>query len=449
MRSDQASFIVKSERILVPDGLFAGGLLVENGRITHLFSHDDIPANMPVVDEGSAVVMPGLVDTHVHINEPGRTDWEGFQTGTRAAAAGGVTTIVDMPLNSDPVTTSVDAFERKRVASEGQLWVDCGFYAGVVPGNTDSIGPLLDVGVLGVKAFLVHSGINDFPAVSEEDLRVAMPHIARCGTPLLVHAELTSGTVSTGRSTRSYAAYCASRPPSWEERAISAMIELCREFACRVHIVHLAAATALPMIEAARAGGLPLTVETCPHYLFYSADEIPDGDTRFKCSPPIRDDGHRRGLWEGLRRDAIDFIVTDHSPCPPALKCLSEGDFFQAWGGIASIQLRLPVVWTAARARGFSLADLPKWLCSGPAELIGLTSKKGFIKPGADADLVVWRPEATFTVSSDGLFDRHKLTPYEGETLFGVVDRTYLGGRVVYDRGQFIGSAGGSLLLRT
>ena len=450
MDTHSRRFVVKSTRVVTSTGVRSGGVFVDDGLIAGLFSGHQIPGDVPVDDVGDAVVMAGLVDTHVHINEPGRTEWEGFVTATRAACAGGVTMLVDMPLNSNPVTTNVGALLQKIKASIGKCWIDCGFYGGFIPGNLADIFPLIEAGVLGIKAFLVPSGIDEFPNVTQSDLRSGMPIIAKTGVPLLVHAELMSsesGKVDVARED-SYQSYLASRPSQWEEDAIAVMIHLSRETHCRVHIVHLATAAALPLIERARAEGLAISVETCPHYLYFFAEEIPDGDTRFKCAPPIRRRAHREGLWVGLDNGAIDFIVTDHSPCPPDLKRLSVGDFMGSWGGIASIQLRLPVVWTVARQRGFGLTEMAKWLCEGPAKSVGLFPRKGSLEPGADADIVVWNPNASFEVMPESLFDRHKLTPYEGRRLFGRVDRTYLRGRPIFDKGQWISTPSGRIVLK-
>jgi len=385
----------------------------------------------------------------VHINEPGRTAWEGFVTATRAAAAGGVTTLVDMPLNSIPATTTLAALEDKRAVADGRVVVDCGFWGGVVPGNGGELGPMAAAGVAGFKAFLVPSGVEEFPHVGEDDLRAAMAILVRHGVPLLAHAEL-EGPVEAGAdgSARRYASYLASRPKGWENEAIRLLVRLCRETGCAVHVVHLSSAEALADIRAAREEGLPITVETCPHYLFFAAEDIRDGRTEFKCSPPIRDGGNREALWDGLKDGVVDFVVSDHSPCSPDLKCAESGDFREAWGGIASLQLRLPVVWTAARRRGFAFDDLAEWLCRRPAELAGFGTRKGRLAPGYDADLVVWDPDAEVVVEKPRLFHRHKLTPYLGERLAGRVELTLLRGAVVYDRGAVVGVARGELLRR-
>lgn len=439
-------FYLRSRRVVTSEGVRAAMLHIKDGVIARVLAHDAVAELHPLEEVGELVVMPGVIDTHVHLNEPGRTEWEGFETGTRAAAAGGVTTLVDMPLNSTPVTTTLAALHEKRKAASKKLWVDCGMYAGLVPGNAHELAALMEAGVLGVKTFLTHSGIDDFPNATEADLRAAMPMIAQHDLPLLVHAEISNAR-SVYDNPRSYQTYLASRPHAWELEAVAMMIKLCEEYDCRVHIVHLSSAEAIPMLQRARAEGLPLTVETCPHYLFFSAEEIAEGDTRFKCAPPIREHKNRERLWQALREGVIDFIASDHSPCPPEMKRLEEGEFMRAWGGIASLQFTLPVMWTAARVRGCSLLDLSEWLCRRPAALIGLQNRKGVIAAGYDADFVVWNPEVSFTLDASMIHHRHKLTPYERRELFGVVEKTFLRGEKVYDSGGHNPYTRGILLL--
>lgn len=418
--------VLASRRVVTPDGVRPATVRVRDGRIAAIDAYNPAAGE----DLGDSALLPGLIDPHVHLNEPGRTDWEGFATGTAAAAAGGVTTLVDMPLNSSPVTTSVEALETKRAAAADKLSIDVGFYAGLVPGNEEAIGPLLDAGVRGVKAFLCHSGIEEFPAATEKELRAVMPLLAERGVPLLAHAELVHDTPPMGSPTR-YADYLASRPPSFERDAIALLIDLCRETGCRTHVVHLADAGSLPQLRAARADGLPLTVETAPHYLTFAAEEIPDGATAYKCAPPVRDTANREALWQGLADGVIDFIATDHSPCPPELKRRDTGRFDQAWGGISSLQLSLPIVWTEASRRGHTLADVVDWLSHRPASLI---DAEAGIAVGGFANLVVFDANGEFTVRGDALSHRHKLTPYEGRSLRGAVRTTYLCG-VVARRG--------------
>jgi allantoinase len=440
--------------IVTPDGVRSAAVLIRGEKIVDIIPRDQVPANCLLEDVGERLILPGLVDAHVHINEPGRTDWEGFATATQAAAAGGITTLVDMPLNSLPVTTTADALARKLAAAQDKLWVDCGFYGGAIPGHAQHIEPLVAAGVLGFKAFLCPSGIDEFPNAGETDLRSAMPLIAAARLPLLVHAELIEPLPKSveARFTaepHSYAAYLASRPRQWEQRAIELMIRLCCEFGCRVHIVHLSSADALPLLTQARAAGLPVTVETCPHYLYFAAEEIADGDPRFKCAPPLRERDNRQRLRAALCDGRIDLVASDHSPALPELKRLDTGDLQRAWGGIASLELLLPIVWTMARQwPGVSPANLVQWLSARPAQLVGLSDHKGTLAAGYDADLIVFDPDAEFTVSAQMLHHRHKVTPYEGRTLRGRVDKTVLRGGVVFDGGRFIGEPTGRPLLR-
>jgi len=438
---------IASRRVVLDDGVAAATVRFAGERIAAIVP--GVAADAGILDVGDLVVSPGLVDSHVHINEPGRADWEGFETATRAAAAGGVTTVVDMPLNSSPVTTTLEALAAKLAAAEGKRYVDVGFWAGVVPGNARELGTLAEAGVLGGKAFMVHSGIDEFPAVTEADLRAAMPVLRDHGLPLLAHAELDLGTPAGG-DPRSYAAYAASRPPAWEDAAIRLLIDLCRETGCAVHVVHLASASAIEPIRAARAEGLPLTAETCPHYLALEAEAIPDGATQFKCAPPIRDRATRDRLWQALFDGVIDAVVTDHSPCPPAMKALERGDFRAAWGGIASLQHALPIVWTEASRRGASLVQLARWMSTAPARLAGLERSKGRIAPDLDADLVVWDPDGVVTIEASSLRYRHRLSPYIGSTPRGRVHRTILRGREIFDGdGHPAGPIGRDLLYRS
>jgi allantoinase len=430
---------IASRRVITPEGMRDARVHVRDGKIIHVESATG-PARPRTIDFGEAVIMPGIVDTHVHINEPGRTEWEGFQTATRAAAVGGVTTLVDMPLNSIPATTNALALDRKRLAARGQIHVDVGFWGGVIPGNQEDLAPLVGAGARGFKCFLVESGVDEFPCVGEADLAPAMATLARLGVPLLVHAEV-AGPIDhaaaglAGADPRKYATYLASRPPEAEAEAIALMVRLCRDTQARVHVVHHSAAGALDLLKDARAAGLPVTAETCPHYLHFAAEDIPDGATQFKCAPPIRERANREQLWQALADGVLDMVASDHSPCTPALKAMEHGDFVNAWGGVSGLQLALPVVWTEARKRGLGLTDLVRWMCERPARLAGLVGQKGALVAGADADLVVWDPDGTFTVEPSKIEHRHKVTPYAGQLLHGVIEATFLRGQRVYDKG--------------
>jgi allantoinase len=409
-----------------------------------------------VIEAGEpSILMPGLVDTHVHINEPGRTDWEGFETATRAAAAGGVTTLVEMPLNSIPPTTTLAGFREKLAAASGKCTVDVGFWGGVVPGNFSELAPLSEAGVLGFKCFLVPSGVDEFPNVTEADLLEAMPELKRLGAVLIVHAEVPEVIDEALKEegvaqadARKYSTFLKSRPREAEDRAVALMIRLARETGARVHIVHHSSADSLPALREARAAGLPLTVETCPHYLCFAAEDVPDGATEFKCCPPVRERENREQLWGALDEGLIEMVVSDHSPCPPGMKALGTGNFLEAWGGISSLQLRLPVMWTLARERDYAVDHLAEWLSAAPARLVGLGGRKGSIAVGRDADFVIWDPQAEFRVEPAMLHHRHKLTPYNGQRLSGVVLATYLHGEKIYDRGQFSIKPVGRLLKR-
>ena len=424
-------FAMRSSRIITPLGIIDGHVVVDDGRIAGVSAGPALEG-LRIEDLGALALLPGLVDTHVHINEPGRTEWEGFATASRAALAGGITTLVDMPLNSVPATTSVEALTLKRQAARAAT-VSVEYWGGVVPGNTAQLEPLAAAGVRGFKCFMVPSGVDEFGHVGEAELREAMPVIARLGLPLLVHAESprvideAAGAV-VGRDPRAYATWLDSRPAAAEVEAIELVLRLAVETDCRVHIVHLAAMEALPALRAARARGVAVTVETCPHYLSFAAEDIADGATQFKCAPPIRSRANRDALWAALLAGDIDLVASDHSPCPPALKNLDRGDFFAAWGGVASLELGLPVMWTAARQRGATLSDIARWMAEQPAVLAGVAGEVGSIVPGRRADLLAFDPDAAWTVEAALLRQRHKITPYAGHPLIGRVERAWRGG---------------------
>ena len=416
----------------------------ENGKITaiHFNKTDD------AADVGDNILMPGIIDAHVHINEPGRTAWEGFETATRSAAAGGITTIVDMPLNASPVTTTVSALNEKLEASKNKLNVNCGFYGGSVPGNANELQGLINAGVLGIKCFLTHSGIDEFPNVTEKDLDEAMPIIAKYNIPLLAHCEIESACNNelTEHPT-SYREYVASRPKQWENDAIAMMIRLCRKYNCRVHIVHVSSAEALPMIEVAKKEGLPFTAETCAHYIYFDAENIPDAHCIYKCAPPMRDANNNRQLKEALKNGVLDFITTDHSPAPPSIKEIESGNLQKAWGGIAGLQFLLPASWTAMKEM-ITIENFIPLLTSHPAKFIGAADRKGKIANGYDADLTIWNPDGETVIKKEDILFRHKISPYIGERLNGVIRQTIVNGNTVYQNNKIINKNAGKWLFR-
>jgi allantoinase len=431
-----------SRRVVLPDQIGAFAVLVEDEKIAGVLPPEQIPPSVPVTDFGNLAILPGLVDSHIHINEPGRTEWEGFRTATRAAAAGGYTLLIDMPLNCVPPTTTVDALEVKRGAAKGLCFVDWCAWGGVVSGNRTHISALASAGVPGFKCFLIHPGIEEFTMVTEPELRAALPHIKDTGLPLLVHAELPGPVDAAAQALENadwgvYETFLKSRPDEAELAAIDLLLNLCREFECPIHVVHLSTARALEKLSDAKRRGLPITVETCPHYLHLAAEEISEGATQFKCAPPIRRRENREALWQGLRDGVIDLIATDHSPCPPAMKQRERGDFRTAWGGISGVSLALPIIWTEACARGFTLMDVVRWMAEGPARLAGCQDRKGRFAVGFDADFVVFDSEAEWNVSEAQLYYRHPVSPYLGKRLTGKVVMTFLRGDCAFKEGIF------------
>lgn len=433
----------RSTRVLTPHGVVPATVVEENERIAGVFEWHDVPASAHLRDYGELVLLPGLIDSHVHINEPGRTEWEGFATATRAAASGGVTTLVDMPLNCIPEVTSIEALEQKRAAAHGKAWVDWAAWGGVVRGNAAALPALASAGVAGFKCFLVHSGIDGFPWVEEADLREALSRLRGTRLPLLAHAEVpdpvdaaTASLNAAGADWRQYSTYLASRPDACEVDAIALLIQLAEEFSTPIHVVHLSSAEALPLLARARQRGVPITVETCVQYLWFAAEEISDGATEYKCAPPIRSAANREALWAALDSGLIDMVTTDHSPCPPEMKRREEGRWDRAWGGISSLGLALPVLWTAMAQRGLhandALTRLARWMASSTAQLAGLSGTKGVLAAGADADIAVFDPGARWKVDADKLHFRHKLSPYTGADLHGRVLETWLRGKNVY-----------------
>ena len=439
--------VVRSRRTILPEGMRAAAVAVSGSAIATIAGYAEPLDTVGEVDLADLALLPGMVDTHVHVNEPGRTGWEGFATATRAAAAGGVTTICDMPLNSLPPTVSVAALADKRAAATGQCWVDVAFWGGAVPGNQDALRPLHQAGVVGFKCFLIDSGVPEFPPLEVAELRSVLGSLAAMDALLIVHAE--DAAEVTAASGRDFGSFVRSRPPVAERRAIEKVIRAAAATGARAHIVHLSAAECVAMTAGAKAAGIRLTAETCPHYLYFTAEQVPDGATEFKCCPPIRDAANREALWRGLEAGVIDCVVSDHSPCPPALKAFDSGDFGAAWGGIASLQLSLPAVWTAARQRGRTLDDVARWMSAAPARLAGLPAK-GALAVGRDADLVAFDPDETHVVEAARLLHRHPVTPYAGRTLTGRVRQVWLRGTALLDpdRGVPDGEPVGRLLNR-
>jgi allantoinase len=445
-----SDLLLRSARLVFDGRVAPGAVLVRDGRIAavgHGLSPDS-RGELPAIDLGDRALMAGIVDAHVHVNEPGRSDWEGWESATRAAAAGGVTTLVDMPLNSIPVTTTEAALREKVASTEGKLFVDAAFWGGVVPGNAVELPGMIRAGVRGFKCFLCPSGIDDFPASTEDVLSEAMPVLKRGGVPLLVHAELESElrAAPADANPRAYLTYLHSRPKQSEDRALELVVRLVRETGCRAHIVHLSSASSIPILAAAKAEGLPISAETCPHYLCLTAEEVPEGDTAWKCSPPIRENANRAALWEALRDGTLDHVVTDHSPCVPGLKLFNTGDFMGAWGGIASLQLGLRAVWSEAGRRGFTLADLSRWMSRSTASL-GRLHDRGELMVGRRADLVVFDPGAEGPIDPGTLLHRHPATPYAGRRLSGAVTDVWLAGRRIVEGGELVGAPSGHAIL--
>ena len=445
-------FALKSKNVIV-DGEMRAALVEVKGDFIHAIYAYEHSLTCEVKDFGEQVIMPGLVDSHVHINEPGRTEWEGFNTATQAAAAGGITALVDMPLNCIPVTTTKAAFQEKLDSVDDKLWVDCGFWGGVIPQNIEDLDELLNAGVLGVKSFLIDSGIEEFPAVEAKDIRAAMPILAKHDVPYLIHAELDCGHFDDVVITKEYNSFLASRPKSWENNAISLMVDMARESKekgdnCKVHIVHLSSDEALSTIAEAKSEGLRFTAETCPHYLTIASESIPDGKTLFKCCPPIRENNNREHLWQAITDGRLDFIVSDHSPCTPELKHIDTGDIEKAWGGISALQFGISLIWTEAKERGFSLVDITRLMSTETAKFAGLDSVKGEIKIGNHADFLVFDPNAEFTITNEMIKHRHNITPYAGRTVTGQVLHTFVRGHHVYQQDQFINAPVGRPLLK-
>jgi len=426
---------ITSTRVFVSGQLIDAAVIFDQGIIIDIVDKDQVANGCQCADMGELIIMPGLIDTHVHINEPGRTDWEGFNSATQAAAAGGITTVIDMPLNCIPVTTTLDAVKVKYKCLKNQMWVDIGFHGGVIPHNETDLPAMIDAGINTFKAFMIDSGVDEFPASDTATLDKAMPILSRGNATLLVHAELDSCSEEhqvTDNS--SYQEFLSSRPDDWEVNAIAEIIRLSKKHDCKVHIVHLSSAKAIKLIHEAQLNKIKVTAETCPHYLTLSSDSIPDGDGRFKCCPPIRNDDNQNALWEGLENGVIDFIVSDHSPCTPALKRLEDHNLWEAWGGISSLQFGLSLIWTAIQKRGYTIKHLVNWMCERPAQLVNLAHLKGKIKKGYQADFVIWNPEKTHTIDKKDILHKNKLSAYEKHIVSGVVEQTILRGEIIFDK---------------
>lgn len=435
---------IRSKNIVTPSKMVGGIICCNDGKIVSIESYSTPIDN--VIDVGELFILPGFIDPHVHINEPGRTEWEGFESITKSAIAGGITTLVDMPLNASPVTTHVDAFQEKINSTSNKLHCNCGFWGGIIPGNENEIELLIKAGVLGFKAFLTHSGIDEFPNVTEKDLRIAMPIIAKHNLPLLVHCEISDETPFTGNPIV-YIDYMNSRPKKWEDNAIELIIHLAEEYKCKVHIVHLSSSNSIKKIEEAKHRGVPISVETAQHYLFFNAEEIQNAATEFKCAPPIREKKNNEELYKALVEGIIDFVASDHSPCALNLKEKTSGNFIKAWGGIASIQLASSALWTVIQNNNGSIHQFVKWMSERPAHFIGLENKKGKIEIGYDADLIVFNPFEEFEVIETKLHHKNKLTPYLNKRLKGVIHQTYLNSELAYNNGTFISLNKGKLLM--
>ena len=439
--------VIRGKRVVVAGHVRSASVFVDAGRITRIGAYEEpVPEGVAVTDAGELVVMAGLVDTHVHINDPGRSDWEGFTTATRAAAAGGVTTLVDMPLNSIPPTTTLAGLNAKLGALEDRAHVDVALCGGLVPSNPKGLAELFREGVVAFKCFLAESGVNEFSHVHEDALREGMRELAKIDAPLFVHAELPEGLRDEvpGIDPRKYDAWLLTRPRRAEDLAVDLVMRVAKETGARAHIVHLSSSDALGTFRRAREENVRLTVETCPHYLTFASEDIDDGATSFKCAPPIRERENREKLWDALREGVIDQVVTDHSPSTAELKCSGSGDFTKAWGGIASLQLGLAAVWTEAAKRGAQVTDIARWMSEAPARLAGLAGRKGAIVVGADADFAIWDPNGIFEVDAATLEHKNKITPYQGRALHGVVHETILRGETIYARGQGFSAAHGS-----
>ncbi|OUS03537.1 allantoinase [Flavobacteriales bacterium 33_180_T64] len=441
-------FLIHSKRCFINEEFFEATLHIRNDKILTTYRGLKTRESLPLLDYGNLIVMSGIIDVHVHINEPGREDWEGFDTATKAAAIGGVTTLIEMPLNANPVTTDIKAFQLKQEASKNKLHVNCGFYGGIIPTNKNDIEDLINEGVFGIKGFLTHSGIDEFPNVSKTDLEAIAPILKKHNIPLLLHCELSDDNVPEVTNPKSYQDYLQSRPHHWETNAIDLALDIQKRYDIKVHIVHLSASEGIERIKKHQQKTNKLTVETCPHYLYFNAETIPDESPIYKCAPPIRESINNDKLWSFLLNDGFNFLASDHSPAPPKRKQLESGDFFKAWGGISGLQFTLPILFTEGKKRGLSTEKLILLLTKKPAEFLELDYKKGDLIAGFDADITVWDDSHEFTISEESIRHKHKATPYLNETVFGKVIHTFVNGVQVVKNSEFKTLQQGQLLLK-
>lgn len=442
------NFLIHSTRCFINNQFVEATLHIKNDKIHQIFNGWYSLDNIPLLDYSNLIVMPGIIDAHVHINEPGRDHWEGFETATKAAAIGGVTTLIEMPLNASPVTTTSKAFQIKQTVSNNKLHVNCGFYGGIIPTNTNDIEDLIKAGVFGIKGFLTHSGIDEFPNVNKTHLEAIAPILKAYDIPLLLHCELSDTNVPEVNNTKSYQEYLHSRPQHWETNAIDLAIDIQEKFDIKVHIVHLSASEGLERIKERKQKTNKLTVETCSHYLYFNAEDIPDASPIYKCAPPIREKENNDLLWEYLLDDGFNFLASDHSPAPPERKQLESGDFFKAWGGISGLQFTLPLLFSEGRQRGLALEKLIPLLTKNPAQFLGLELQKGKLQEGFDADITVWDDSQDFTITEESIQHKHKATPYANETLFGKVIHTFVNGIQVVEKSELKKLNAGKLLLK-
>ena len=443
-----SDFLIYSKRCFIDDQFIEATLHIKNSKINEIFKGSHRIESIYFFDYGNLIVMPGIIDAHVHINEPGREDWEGFDTATKAAAIGGVTTLIEMPLNASPVTTTVDAFKLKQEASKNKLHINCGFYGGIIPTNTNEIDALIKAGVFGIKGFLTHSGIDEFPNVTREHLEAIAPILKKHNIPLLLHCELSDDNVPEVVNPKSYQEYLHSRPQHWETNAIGLAIDIQNQFDIKVHVVHLSSSEGIDLIAQRKQLSDKLTVETCPHYLYFNAEDIPDDSPIYKCGPPIREKTNNELLWDYLLNDGFNFLASDHSPAPSERKQLESGDFFKAWGGISGLQFTLPILYSKGRERGLTLEKLIPLLTKKPAKFLGLDHYKGKLEEGFDVDITVWDDSQEFTITENTIQHRHKATPYLNETLFGKVIHTFVNGVQVVKNSKLIARNQGELLLK-